>query len=141
VNFLLDTNVVSEAMRKQPNARVLNWIAVQIEESLFISAITVGELRRGSLLLGDGKKRKTLLRWIETGIKAEFAGRILPVDSAVMERWADLEASTLKAGWRLPVMDSLIAATALAHDLTLATRNVPDFEAAGVRLLNPWQVS
>jgi predicted nucleic acid-binding protein len=141
VNFLLDTNVVSEAMRKQPSARVLNWIAAQIEESLFISAITVGELRRGSLLLGDGKKRKALLRWIETGIKAEFAGRILPVDSAVMERWADLEASTVKAGRRLPVMDSLIAATALAHGLILATRNVPDFEAAGVQLLDPWQVS
>jgi predicted nucleic acid-binding protein len=141
VNFLLDTNVVSEAMRKQPNARVLGWIAAQIEESLFISAITVGELRRGSLLLGDGKKRRALLRWIETCIKAEFTGRILPVDSAVMERWADLEASTVQAGRRLPVMDSLIAATALAHGLTLATRNLPDFEAAGVRLLDPWQVS
>ena len=141
MNFLLDTNVVSEAMRKQPNVRVLGWIAAQIEESLFISAITVGELRRGSLLLGDGKKRKALLRWIETGIKAEFANRILPVDSAVMEHWANLEASTVKAGRRLPVMDSLIAATALAHGLTLATRNVADFETAGVRILDPWQVS
>lgn len=140
MNFLLDTNVVSEAMRKQPNARVLNWIAGQIEESLFISAITVGELRRGSLALGDGKKRKALLRWIENGIKVEFAGRILPVDSAVMERWADLEVSTMKAGRRLPVMDSLLAATALAHGLTLATRNIPDFEAADVTLLDPWQV-
>jgi predicted nucleic acid-binding protein len=141
VNFLLDTNVVSEAMRKQPSARILNWIAAQIEESLFISAITVGELRRGSLVLGDAKKRKALLHWIETGIKAEFAGRILPVDTAVMERWADLEASTVKTGRRLPVMHSLLAATALAHDLTLATRNIPDFEVAGVALLDPWQVS
>ena len=127
-------------MRKRPNPRVLAWIAAQIEESLFISAITVGELRRGSLLLDQGKKRKALLRWIETGIKAEFAGRILPVDTTVMECWADLETSTVKTGRRLPVMDSLLAATALAHGLTLATRNIPDFEATGVALLDPWQV-
>lgn len=140
MNFLLDTNVVSEAMRKRPNPRVLAWIAAQIEESLFISAITLGELRRGSLLLDNGKKRKALFRWIETGIKAEFADRILAVDTTVMECWADLETSTAKAGRRLPVMDSLLAATALAHGLTLATRNLPDFEAAGVALLDPWQV-
>jgi predicted nucleic acid-binding protein len=139
VNFLLDTNVVSEAMRKQPSTRVLGWIGAQIEESLFISAITVGELRRGSLVLGEGKKRKALLHWIETGIKAEFMGRILPVDTAVMERWADLQAATGSAGRRLPVMDGLLAATALAHGLTLATRNIADFEAAGVALLDPWQ--
>ena len=140
MSFLLDTNVVSEAMRKRPSARVLDWIGAQIEESLFISAITVGELRRGSLVLGEGKKRKALLRWIETGIKAEFGDRILPVDTTVMERWADLQASTVKAGRRLPVMDSLLAATALAHGLTLATRNISDFEAAGVSLFDPWQV-
>jgi predicted nucleic acid-binding protein len=139
VNFLLDTNVVSEAMRKQPSARVLGWIEAQIEESLFISAITVGELRRGSLVLGEGKKRKALLHWIETGIKTEFMGRILPVDTAVMERWTDLQAATANGGRRLPVMDGLLAATALAHGLTLATRNIADFEAAGVALLDPWQ--
>jgi predicted nucleic acid-binding protein len=127
-------------MRKRPNARVLAWITAQIEESLFISAITVGELRRGSLLLDHGKKRKALLRWIETGIKVEFAGHILPVDTTVMECWADLETSTVKTGRRLPVMDSLLAATALAHGLTLATHNIPDFEAAGVALLDPWQI-
>ncbi|MEP6811266.1 MAG: type II toxin-antitoxin system VapC family toxin [Chthoniobacterales bacterium] len=139
MNFLLDTNVVSEAMRKQPSSRVLRWIGEQVEESLFISVITVGELRRGSLILSEGKKRRSLLRWIETGIKAEFANRILPVDTAVMERWADLQAATMKAGRRLPVMDSLLAATALTHDLGLATRNTADFEAAGVALFDPWQ--
>lgn len=96
------------------------------------------ELRRGALLLPAGIKRKALLRWIETGIKANFAGRILPVDALVMERWAQLEATTAKTGRRLPLMDSLLAATALAHDLTLVTRNVADFKAAGVPLLDPW---
>jgi predicted nucleic acid-binding protein len=139
VNFLLDTNVVSETTRPQPSALVLDWIAAQAAESLFISAITIGELRRGALVLTEGKKRKALLHWIETGIKADFAGRILPVDTAVMERWADLQAVAGKRGRLLPVMDSLLAATALAHGLTLATRNIGDFKAASVALLDPWQ--
>jgi predicted nucleic acid-binding protein len=98
VNFLLETNVVSEGMRKQPNAPALNWIAAQNRRVTFHQRHHSRRLRRGSLLLGDGKKRKAQQRWTETGIKAEFAGRILPVDSAVMERWADIEASTMKAG-------------------------------------------
>ena len=100
---------------------VLDWIAAQASESLFISAITIGELRRGALLLAAGKKRKALLRWIETGIKADFAGRILPVDTAVMERWAQIQATSERAGRRLPLMDSLLAATALAHLFILQT--------------------
>ena len=138
MTFLLDTNIVSETMRKQPSAVVLDWVAAQVTESLFISALTLGELRRCALLLGEGKKRNALLRWIETGIKADFAGRILPVDTAVMERWAELQIATQKAGRRLPLMDSLLAATALAHGLTLATRNLADFKSAGVPLLDPW---
>ena len=138
MSFLLDTNVVSETTRPQPGAMVLGWMAAQPGESLFISAITIGELRRGALVLAAGKKRNALLRWIETGIKADFAGRILPVDTAVMERWAELQIATQKAGRRLPLMDSLLAATALAHGLTLATRNLADFKSAGVPLLDPW---
>lgn len=139
MSFLLDTNVVSETMRKRPSAVVLDWVAAQVTESVFISAVTLGELRRGALLLGEGKKRNALLRWIETGLKADFASRILPVDIAVMERWAELQIATQKAGRRLPLMDSLLAATALAHGLTLATRNLADFQAAGVPLLDPWR--
>ena len=110
MSFLLDTNVVSETMRKRPSAVVLDWVAAQVTESVFISAVTLGELRRGALLLGEGKKRNALLLWIETGLKADFAGRILPVDIAVMERWAELQIATQKAGRRLPLMDSLLAA-------------------------------
>jgi predicted nucleic acid-binding protein len=139
VSFLLDTNVVSETMRKRPSAVVLDWVAAQVTEWVFISAVTLGELRRGALLLGEGKKRNALLLWIETGIKADFADRILPVDIAVMERWAELQIATQRAGRRLPLMDSLLAATALAHGLTLATRNLADFQAAGVPLLDPWR--
>ncbi len=139
MNFLLDTNVVSETMRKRPSPVVLGWVAAQAGESLFLSAITVGELRRGALLLAEGKKRRALLHWIETGIKADFSGRILPVDTVVMERWAQLQVATGRTGKRMPVMDSLIAATALSHNLTLATRNMADFKAARVALVDPWQ--
>jgi predicted nucleic acid-binding protein len=138
VSFLLDTNVVSEATRPQASRAVLDWIGSQEPESLFISAITLGELRRGALLLPSGTKRKALLRWIETDIQEAFAGRILPVDALVMEHWAQLEASTTKAGCRLASMDGLIAATALAHELVLATRNLSDFSGRGVPLFNPW---
>ncbi len=138
MNFLLDTNVVSEATRPQASVAVLEWIAGKDAESLFLSAITLGELQRGALLLPSGAKRKALLRWIETDIREAFAGRILPVDALVMDRWAQLEAATTKAGRRLAAMDGLIAATALAHGLTLATRNQSDFEGRGVPLVDPW---
>jgi predicted nucleic acid-binding protein len=138
MSFLLDTNVVSEATRPQASPVVLDRIAAQDAESLFISAITLGELQRGALLLPAGKRRKALLHWIETGIKADFAERILPVDTRVMECWATLEASTARSGRRLPVLDGLIAATALAHNLTLSTRNVADFADRGVPLIDPW---
>lgn len=139
MSFLLDTNVVSEAMRREPNAAVLQWLAAQSNDSLFLSAISLGELRHGALLLASPRKRKLLLDWITTEIKLGFGKRILSIDSAVMETWADLQTASRRAGRRLPAMDSLIAATALRHQLTLVTRNTADFKGAGVALLNPWQ--
>lgn len=139
MSYLLDTNVISEATKKYPDARLQDWLAAQPNESLFLSVITIGEIRHGLLLLDDGKKRRALLRWLGGKIKSLFAGRILSVDIAVMERWAQLQAASGKTGRRLPVMDSLIAATALTHNLTLATRNIADFKAARVALLDPWQ--
>jgi hypothetical protein len=138
MSFLLDTNVVSEVTRPQPSVAVLEWMAAQDPDSLFISAITLGELQRGALLLPSGAKRKALMQWIETGIKEAFADRILPVDAHVMERWAQLEAATTRSGRRLAAMDGLIAATALAHELTLATRNQADFAGRDVPLVDPW---
>lgn len=137
--YLLDTNVVSEAMHQRPAPQPLAWLAAQEDDDLFISAITLGELRRGALLLGDGRKRRTLLRWIDADIKEAYAERILAADAEVMERWAQLQADCSRVGRTLPVLDGLLAATALAHDLILATRNLGDFEGIGVPLLNPWE--
>lgn len=139
MSFLLDTNVLSETTRAQPNPKVLDWIAGQAPDSLFISVITIGELRRGAQLLDPGKKRKALLDWIEASLKIGFVDRILPLDTIVMEHWADLVVQCQQNGRQLPLMDSLIAATARAHDFTVATRNTADFIGSGARLINPWK--
>ena len=139
MSFLLDTNILSETTRAQPHPGVLGWIAAQSTDSLFLSAITIGELQRGALLLADGKRRKALQHWIEAEVKAAFARRILALDTEVLEQWARLTVAAERAGRRLPLMDSLLAATAQTHRLTLVTRNIADFEATGVPLLNLWQ--
>ena len=138
MSFLLDTNVICEPTRKNPSARVLAWLDAQPEESLFLSVITTGEIRRGILLLDDGKKRRALLRWLEAEIEQRFGPRILSADAVVLAKWAELQARCTRAGTPLPVMDSLLAATALAHGLTLATRNTADFHASGVGVRDPW---
>lgn len=136
--LLLDTNVISEPTAKRPDARVMAWLAAQESDTVFLSAITLGELRRGILLLDAGRKRRGLLGWLDNEIKPAFAGRILAVDAAAMEKWAGLSAAAKKRGHDARSFDLLIAAVALVHDFTLATRNTADFAATGVRLVNPW---
>ena len=105
---------------------------------MFISVITVGEIRKGALLLDEGQRRKMLLNWIQNEISTDFAGRILMLDLSVMEKWAEIQSTLEKTGKRLPTLDGLIAATAAAHDLTVITRNESDLKLSGVRVLNPW---
>lgn len=136
--YLLDTNIVCETTKPEPDARVLAWLGAQARETLFISALTLGEVRYGALLLDDGRRKQALLEWIDGTLKPQFAGRILVADGGVMERWASLQADCERAGQRLPLADSLLAATALFHGLTMVTRNTADFLRAKVELLNPW---
>ena len=136
MSFLVDTNVVSEMTRKRPSPRVQTWLESRGEETLFLSAITIGEIRKGAMLAEAGK-RKRLLDWIEHTLKPQFEGRILPMDTQVFEKWADIQAALQRRGKSVPVLDGLIAATAAAHDLTVVTRNDADFRPAGVRVLNP----
>ncbi len=141
MSYLLDTNIICEVTKPQPNAVTQAWLASQPDDSLFLSVITIGEIHRSILLLETGKKKHALLRWLDNEIKSAFADRILPINITVMEHWAQLQAASEKAGRRLPAMDGLIAATALAHELTLATRNTADFQSAKVPLINPWQTN
>jgi predicted nucleic acid-binding protein len=135
VSYLIDTNVLSELRRKAPDARVLQWFAQRPAGTLYLSVLTLGEIRKGIESLADPARRLALLDWLETELPAFFMGRILPVDAPVADRWGRLVA---QAGRPLPAIDSLLAATATQHGLTLVTRNVRDVAPLGVALINPW---
>jgi len=133
--YLLDTNVVCETTRPEPSERVLNWLEAQAPESLFISALTLGEVRHGALRLDDGRRKQALLEWIDGTLKPQFSGRILVADGEVMERWAALQADCERAGQRLPLADSILAATAHFHGLTMVTRNTDDLSPREVAVV------
>ena len=137
--FLLDTNVPSELIRPKPEPLVKTWLAAQSMDTLFISAVSFGELRKGITLQSPGKRRTELEAWLETDLSVLFAGRILPMTRSIAEHWGVLEAQRQLAGRPLDVPDGQIAATALDHSLTLVTRNVKDFAGLGVAVLNPWE--
>jgi len=136
VSYLLDTNVVSETIRKQPNKLVIEWLEQVPAGALFISVLTVGEIRKGIEKLSERKRREKLRLWLEHELTAWFGGRMLPIDLAVADRWGRLLAETDRP---VPSIDSLIAATALHHELRLVTRNAKDFGYPGLEVINPWR--
>ncbi len=137
--FLLDTNCISELVRPHPEPRVIEWFEAADEEALYLSVLTLGEIRKGVAGLIQGRRRTRLEMWLEIDLRARFAGRILPIDSAIADRWGWLAAEARRNGTPIPIIDGLLAATALHHGLTLVSRNARDFEQAQVPLLNPWQ--
>ena len=136
--FLLDTNVISELARPRPDLKVVSWIEAVEEDRLFLSVLTLGEIRKGIAGLTDASRRAAIENWLEKAVRPRFAGRILSVDEAVAERWGIVSAAASRAGAPVPAIDGLLAASALHHDLTLVTRNAPDVAGAGVPVLNPW---
>ncbi len=134
---LIDTCVVSELTKPKPNPELARWFAAEHAEALYLSAITIGEIRRGIAQLAPGRRRAALMAWTDR-LSRSFAGRILPIDEAVAARWAEIAARAERSGKPKPLADGLIAATAVQHDLTVATRNVDDFEPFGVSIFNPW---
>lgn len=136
--ILLDTNVISEPLRHAPEARVIDWIDAQPLETLYLSAITVAELRAGVALLPQGKRRDALHEGLEKGVLPMFAGRILPFDLACTKTYAELLASVRKNGSGIEMADACIAAVALANGFIVATRDTSPFQAAGITVINPW---
>ncbi|MEN9676941.1 MAG: hypothetical protein RIS76_2837 [Verrucomicrobiota bacterium] len=134
MSWLVDTNVISELSRKSPHAAVLRWL-VEHQDGLFLSVLTLGELEKGLMQTPDSTRRARLDRWIRRDVPEWFSGRILPVDQQVAVRWGQLAGSLRDP---LPVIDALIAATALTHQLTVVTRNVSDLMRTGAAVLNPW---
>ena len=138
MNYLLDTCVISEFVKPTPHSALLEWLAVIPSDALFLSVITIGEIRKGMSKLAESKKKIQLTLWVNTLI-AEYDDRILPIDLAVSERWGILQGQAEKAGTPMPSLDGLIAATASVYNLTIVTRNEQDFLPSHLSLINPWK--
>lgn len=137
--YLLDTNVISELVRPKPERRVMEWMEAADESVLYLSVLTLGEIRKGVAGQVQGKRRTHLETWLEVDLQSRFSGRIVPIDSAIADRWGLLVAEAKRKGRVLAVIDGLLAATALHHNLTVVSRNASDFKDAQVQVLNPWQ--
>ena len=138
--YLLDTNVISELTKLQPESKVVSWFQATSEELLYLSVLAIGEIRKGINLLPRSNKRVLLESWLANDLVLRFAGRIIEVNLDIAERWGLISAQAKIAGTPLAVIDGLMAATALHHNLTLVTRNTKDVQVAGINTLNPWQL-
>ena len=136
MSYLLDTNIVSETVRRNPNKAVIAWLDQLPGEALYVSVLTLGEIRKGIEALADRRRRERLRLWLEHELTAWFEGRVLSIDLAVADRWGRLLA---EVGRPVPTIDSLLAATALHHELRLVTRNSGDFEYPGLEVINPFR--
>ena len=137
--FLLDTNVVSELTRPRPDARVTGWMNAAAEDTLFLSVLTLGEVRKGITTVSDPARKGRLETWLSRGLIERFEGRILGIDLAVADRWGQISGALALRGAPLAVIDGLLAATALHHHLTLVTRNTRDVALTGAAVLDPWR--
>lgn len=135
--YLINTNCISELMRVSPDQRVVRWFSSVNEESLYLSVLTIGEIRKGIANIPSGKRREILSTWLDS-LKERFAGRIVPVNDLVAEHWGHLSADAERKGTPVGVIDGLIAATAIEYDFTVVSRNIDDFSHVPVSVLNPW---
>lgn len=138
MTWLLDTNVLSELRKKSPDEKVIEWIQKHLEEDVYLSVITIGEIEAGIHKLEESIRKDELSAWLNKEIISTYNQKILPIDTQTMMVWGKLTAELRKIGKPMPIIDSLITATAQQHELTLVTRNTSDFEAADIALTNPW---
>lgn len=139
MSFLLDTSVISELVRKNPHGPLINWLSEQVESSLYLSVVTIGELEKGIAKLPAAARKSRLQSWVRRDLAGRFGARVLPIDIPTVTRWGALVGESETRGVPLPVIDSLIAATALQHGLTVVTRNMDDFDRCHVTCINPWE--
>lgn len=137
MKFLLDTCVISELVRTMPDSKVMAWFEHQDELALGISVLTLGEIRKGISKLASGSKKDRLAQWLDQ-LAERFEQRILPIDTAIAMKWGELSDICDFKATPLPVIDGLLAATAICHHLKIVTRSVSDMEKTGVQMVNPW---
>jgi predicted nucleic acid-binding protein len=135
LSYLVDTNVLSELRNRKADARVVAWMQARPRQSLYLSVLSLGEIRKGIEGVADPAFRQTLTDWLEVELPNYFVGRLLGIDATVADRWGRVQAA---AGRTLPVIDGLLAATALQYGLTLVTRKVRDFAGLGMQIIDPW---
>jgi predicted nucleic acid-binding protein len=139
MKLLLDTCVISDLVSRKPNPAVVEWIDAQDDDDVYLSVITIGEIVKGIEKLPESRRKQELPDWLKHDLLARFQGRILALDIDVLVEWGTLTARMERAGRPMPAVDSLISAVALVNHCTLVTRNVSDFEGAGVEIINPWE--
>ena len=138
MRYLLDTCIVSELVKVSPEKKVVDWIRRYDEENYYLSSLTFGEIYKGIFKLPRSKRKENLYHWLEHGLKERFKNRILSVDLKIARIWGEIQGALEAKGQLIPVIDGLIAATGLAYDLMVVTRNTKDMEPSGVLLFNPW---
>lgn len=138
MNYLLDTCVISELIKARPTKSVVKWVESIDERSMFISVLTLGEIHKGITKLRASKKKRTLQEWVSNDLNQRFDNRIIPVSIEIARIWGEVQGKAEKKGEKMPAIDSLIGATAIAYDFTVVTRNAADMENSGVQIHNPW---
>ena len=138
MKYLLDTCVISELIKQEPNPKVIQWISSLDEVNLFICVLTIAELHKGIEKLPESRKKSTLHKWVTYDLRKRFKNRIIDFDIQAAKTWGKIQAKSELSGKTLPVIDGLIAAIGHFHDLVVVTRNIKDMKASGVELLNPW---
>ncbi len=139
MNYLLDTCIVSELIKNEPNKKVVNWIDSIDEMKLYLSVITIGEIEKGLSKLPDSKRKSLLSEWLHEDLLIRFTNRIINLDIDTLFQWGKMSAALKIKGLKMPTIDSLIAATVKQNDLCFVTKNIKDFENCGIELLNPWE--
>jgi toxin FitB len=137
--FLLDTNIISELIKPKPEPRLVTWLSGTDENLLYLSVLTLGEIRKGVAMLREPARRVQLETWLDSELRLRFAGRILTVDDDVADRWGVMAGRAAARKIALPVIDGLLAATALHYNLTLVTRNSKDVAGTEALVFNPWE--
>lgn len=140
MNYVLDTNVISELIARQPNRTVVDWVDSLDPERVYLSVITIGELRKGIEKLAFSRRKDELTQWLTSDLQLRFAGKIIDITTNVMLAWGELTGRLEREGKSMLAIDSLIAASVLEGKFTLATRNEDDFQHAGIPLINPWKL-
>lgn len=139
MSYLLDTCMISELTKREPEENVLRWIEGVDESFLYISVLTLGEIRKGIVKLPDLAKKTALKEWLQNDVRQRFEGRIISISIDIAEIWGKIQGTAEQKGNKLPAIDSLIAATAIANGLKVVTRNTTDIERAGAMTYNPWE--